>query len=327
MIGLILRRFLQIPLVLLVIYTVTFVLAWALPGSAVINDEGRAPPAAVIDAIEKQYSLDDPLKCYTQYLSRVSGFDWASRQLGLAPTANPDQPDRIIDFGPSFRYEDWTVNDIIASSLPVSIALGMSAIAIALGLGVGAGVIGAVKPNSLTDFATLAVALIGISLPSFVTGTILLILGPVWAGVGTVGAWGTLANMILPAFTLSLPFAAYIARLTRMGMIDALSADYIRTARAKGVAPNAVILKHALKNAFLPVLSYLGPAAAYAMTGSFVIETVFNIPGIGQHFVDAVRAKDLFLIMGVTIVFASMLVLFNLAVDVLYRFVDPRIEQ
>lgn len=327
MIGLILRRLAQIPVVLLIIYTVTFALAWALPGSAVLNDEGRAPPAAVIDAIEKQYSLDDPLKCYTQYLFRVSGARWAANQLGLHSSQPSDQTNAIFDFGPSFRFEDWTVNEIIAGSLPVSIALGMSAIAIALGIGITAGVIGAVKPNSFVDFATLAVALVGISLPSFVTGTILLILGPVWAGIGTVGAWGTFTNMLLPAFTLSLPFAAYIARLTRMGMIDALTADYIRTARAKGVGPTTIVLKHALKNAFLPVLSYLGPAAAYAMTGSFVIETVFNIPGIGQHFVDAVRSKDLFLIMGVTIVFASILVLFNLAVDVLYRFVDPRIEQ
>ncbi|TVQ81501.1 MAG: ABC transporter permease [Phycisphaeraceae bacterium] len=327
MIGLILRRLAQIPVVLLVIYTVTFALSWALPGSAVLNDEGRAPPAAVIDAIEKQYSLDDPVKCYTQYLVRVTGIHWLSNRISGPSTTPTDVREYIFDFGPSFRFEDWSVNEIIVSSLPVSVALGLSAIAIALGIGLSAGVIGAVRPNSWIDFATLAVALVGISLPSFVTGTLLLILGPVWAGVGTVGAWGTLGNMLLPAFTLSLPFAAYIARLTRMGMIEALSADYIRTARAKGVGPTTVVLKHALKNAFLPVLSYLGPAAAYAMTGSFVIETVFNIPGIGQHFVDAVRSKDLFLIMGVTLVFASILVFFNLAVDLLYRFVDPRIEQ
>ena len=327
MIGLILRRLAQIPVVLLVIYTVTFALSWALPGSAVLNDEGRAPPAAVIDAIEKQYSLDDPIRCYKQYLVRVTGIHWLSNRISGSSTTPTDVREYIFDFGPSFRFEDWSVNEIIASSLPVSVALGLSAIAIALGIGLSAGVIGAVRPNSWIDFATLAVALVGISLPSFVTGTLLLILGPVWAGVGTVGAWGTLGNMLLPAFTLSLPFAAYIARLTRMGMIEALSADYIRTARAKGVGPTTVVLKHALKNAFLPVLSYLGPAAAYAMTGSFVIETVFNIPGIGQHFVDAVRAKDLFLIMGVTLVFASILVFFNLAVDLLYRFVDPRIEQ
>lgn len=131
---------------------------------------------------------------------------------------------------------------------------------------------------------------------------------------------------MLPAVTLSLPFAAYIARLTRMGMIDALGADYIRTARAKGAAERSVLLKHALKNAFLPVLSFLGPAAALAMTGSFIVERVFTVPGMGQHFVNAVQNKDLFLIMGVVLIFATMLILFNLAVDVLYRWVDPRIE-
>jgi oligopeptide transport system permease protein len=131
---------------------------------------------------------------------------------------------------------------------------------------------------------------------------------------------------VLPAVTLSLPFAAYIARLTRMGMIDALGADYIRTARAKGASELSVLLKHALKNAFLPVLSFLGPAAALAMTGSFIVERVFTVPGMGQHFVNGVQNKDLFLIMGVVLIFATMLILFNLAVDVLYRWVDPRIE-
>ncbi|MGP1309960.1 MAG: ABC transporter permease, partial [Phycisphaerales bacterium] len=145
--------------------------------------------------------------------------------------------------------------------------------------------------------------------------------------VGRVGGWGTPGDLLLPAFTLSLPFAAYIARLTRLGMIETLGADYIRTARAKGLSERSVVLKHALKNAFLPVLSYLGPAAAAAMTGSFVIEKVFNVPGIGQHFVNGVLNKDLFLIMGVVLVYATILILLNLAVDVLYRWIDPRIEQ
>jgi oligopeptide transport system permease protein len=172
----------------------------------------------------------------------------------------------------------------------------------------------------------LVVALIGISLPNFVIGTALLLIFSVWLAWLPVAEWGRVQNMILPAITLSLPFAAYIARLTRMGMIDCLSADFIRTARAKGLPARSVLLKHALKNAFLPVLSYLGPAAALAMTGSFVVERVFNVPGMGQHFVNAVLNKDLFLIMGVVLVYATMLIVFNLAVDVLYRWVDPRIE-
>jgi oligopeptide transport system permease protein len=204
--------------------------------------------------------------------------------------------------------------------------LGLAAILIALVLGLAAGVIGAVKPNSLADLSTLVVALVGISLPSFVIGTALVLIFPVWLGIGSLGGWGTPGKVILPALTLSLPFAAYIARLTRMGMVEHLRADYIRTARAKGLPESRILLKHALKNAFLPVLSYLGPATALAMTGSFVVERVFHVPGMGQHFVNAVLNKDLFLIMGVVLIFATLLILFNLAVDVMYRWVDPRIE-
>lgn len=306
MTPMILRRIFQMPLILLAIYTVTFLLAWALPGSAVINEEGRAPPPEVLAAIEARYGLDNPVRFYFTYLRDVLF---------------------SLDFGPSLRYPDWTVNQIIASALPVSIALGLTSILIATVLGLAAGVIGALKPNSWADFATLALALIGISLPTFVIGAVLLIVFPVWLGVGRVGGWGTPADLLLPAFTLSLPFAAYIARLTRLGMIETLSADYIRTARAKGLSERTVVLKHALKNAFLPVMSYLGPAAAAAMTGSFVIEKVFNVPGIGQHFVNGVLNKDLFLIMGVVLVYATILIFLNLAVDVLYRWIDPRIEQ
>lgn len=322
MIAMIVRRLIQLPIILLVIYTITFFLAWSLPGSAVVNDEGRQPPQAVLDAINAQYNLDDSGKFYRQYLYRVSGARWVTAQF----TGEDLNGAPVFDFGPSLKYEDWTVNQIIASGLSVSVVLGLAAMLIATTVGVIAGVVGAIKPNSIADFATLIVALVGISLPSFVIGTLLLIVFPVWLGIGGVGGWGKLSDIALPAITLSLPFAAYIARLTRMGMIDVLGADYIRTARAKGAKERTVIFHHALKNAFLPVLSYLGPATAFAMTGSFVVEQVFVVPGLGQHFVDAVQGKDLFMILGVTLVFASMLVVFNLVVDVLYRWVDPRIE-
>jgi oligopeptide transport system permease protein len=312
MIGLIVRRLIQLPLILLVIYTITFTLAWALPGSAVINDEGRQPPQEVLDAMNRQYSLDDPVRFYGQYLYNVTGLHWV---VETAKGARGDPPAAIFEFGPSFRYEDWTVNELIASSLPVSVVLGFGAILIALVIGLGAGVVGALRPNSGADLATLVVAMVGISLPSFVIGTVLLMVFPVWLGWGRVGSWGSAVDALLPAFTLSLPFAAYIARLTRLGMIDVLSADYVRTARAKGVPERSVVLKHALKNAFLPVLSYLGPATAFAMTGSFVVERVFNVPGIGQHFVGAVKNKDLFLIMGIALIYSGMMVLFNLVVD------------
>ncbi|MEO1007432.1 MAG: ABC transporter permease [Planctomycetota bacterium] len=334
MLGLVVRRLLQLPLIVLVIYTLTLALAWAIPGNPLENPEGRQPKPEVIAAMKRQYNLDSFPRFYASYLASATGFDYArdlltgeiAREREKAEAAGePPRQRYVFDFGPSLEYEDWTVNEIVRDSLPVSITLGSIAILIALGVGTFAGIVGAVKPNSLADLATLVVALVGISLPSFVIGTVLLLVFPVWLGLGEVGSSAGPQDMLLPAITLSLPFAAYIARLTRMGMIEALSTDYVRTARAKGVAERVVLLRHALKNAFLPVLSYLGPAAALAMTGSFIVERVFNVPGMGQHFVNGVQNKDLFLIIGVVLVFATMLVLFNLAVDVLYRWVDPRI--
>jgi oligopeptide transport system permease protein len=335
MIGLILRRLLQLPLILAVIYALTLFLAWKIPGNPLENPEGRRPPPEVVAAMQAQYNLDNFGKFFVSYLDNASGVKYvrenlngqASRRAEAARAAGLAPPERLIfDLGPSLQYRDRRVNEIIASALPVSITVGAAAILIALVIGLSAGIIGAVKPNSLADLGTLVIALVGISLPSFVIGTLLLLIFPVLLGLGKVGEWGTLRSMILPSFTLSLPFAAYIARLTRMGMLEHLHADFIRTARAKGVSRTGILLKHALKNAFLPVLSYLGPAAALAMTGSFIVERVFTVPGMGQHFVNAVQNKDLFLIIGVVMIFATMLILFNLAVDVLYRWVDPRIE-
>ncbi|GJM18821.1 MAG: peptide ABC transporter permease [Phycisphaeraceae bacterium] len=333
MIGIILRRLAQLPVILLVIYTITLTLSWAIPGNPLENPEGRQPPPEVVEQMQRQYNLHSFPKFYWSYLDSVTGLRWVrdtmsgeiAERAQTAEAAGTAPPVRyIFDFGPSLEYDDWNVNEIIADSLPVSIALGAAAIVIALVIGLGAGVVGAVRPNSIADLATLSVALVGISMPTFVIGTVLLLVFSVLLGVFPVANWG-LRGAILPAFTLSLPFAAYIARLTRMSMIDAFGADYIRTARAKGVAESRVVLKHALKNAFLPVLSFLGPAAALAMTGSFIVERVFSVPGMGQHFVDGVQNKDLFLIMGVVLIFATMLIMFNLLVDVLYRWVDPRI--
>lgn len=314
MLALVLRRLLQMPLILLVIYTITFALAWLIPGNP-LEKEGRRPPQEIVEAMQSQYNLDNPWAFYWDYLGKATSVSWL---IGLH-----DQP---FDLGPSLTHENWTVNEILASGLRISITLGLAAIVIALGIGLTAGVIGAVRPGTWIDFGTLLVALIGISLPTFVTGTLLLVIFSIWLKWFPFAGWGDLGYLVLPAVTLSLPFAAYIARLTRFGMIEQMSADYVRTARAKGLPEHKVVLKHALKNAFLPVLSYLGPAAAAAMTGSFVVERVFAVPGIGQHFVDAVLSKDLTLIMGVVMTYSTMLILFNLIVDVLYAWVDPRIE-
>jgi oligopeptide transport system permease protein len=197
---------------------------------------------------------------------------------------------------------------------------------LALFIGVGAGTLGGLRPGSWLDLATGSVSIIGVSIPAFVIGTALLLVGGVWLQWFPVGGWGSLHHLLLPAIALSLPFAAWIARLTRQGVIEEMQADYIRTVRAKGVSERVVVLNHVLPNALLPVLSYLGPATAAALTGSFVIEKVFAIPGLGMHFVDAVLSKDLTMIMGVVLVYSALLVLLNLAVDVMYAWVDPRIR-
>jgi len=392
---LIASRVLQMPVIVLAIYTITLGLAWAVPGNP-LDREGRRPPAAVEEAMKRQYNLDSFWTFYWTYLRNASGVGWvlgegegtggegtkgqrdrgteggrhegteARRHEGTEGEGTQGQRDRegrdrgtegqrdkgvegeeqqrgmvpgqqrdaitgaqgvgrpVFDLGPSLEHEEWTVNEIIGDSLPVSAALGLSAIVLATFLGVGAGVVGAIRPNSWMDLATLSVALVGISVPSFVVGTVLLMVFSVWLRWAPVAEFDSVGDVILPAVTLSLPFGAYIARLTRMGLIEALGAEYVRTARAKGVKEGVVVLKHALRNALLPVVSYLGPATAYAMTGSFVVEKVFSVPGLGEHFVDAVLNKDLFLIIGVVLVFSTLLLVLNLAVDVLYRWVDPR---
>ena len=312
---LIVRRLALLPLLLWIIYTVTFVFAWMIPGDPTQRDESRRPPKEIQDAIKAQYNLDDPVSFYVEYLADATGIGYV---LG--------QREHCFDLGPSLQYIDWRVSEIIREAMPVSVQLGLAAIVVALAIGVTAGVLGALRPGGALDWASLSVALVGISLPTFVTGTVLLLIFALVLRWLPVGGWAGFRTMILPTLTLSLPFAAYIARLTRMGMIDVLNSDFIRTARAKGLSERRVIMKHALKVAFLPVLSFLGPAAAAAMTGSFVVEEVFNVPGMGHFFVAAVKNGDLFLIMGVVLVYATMLIVFNLLVDITYHLIDPRIQ-
>ncbi|MDG2032128.1 MAG: ABC transporter permease [Phycisphaerales bacterium] len=315
MLPLIARRLVQLPFIVLAVYTITFVLAWLIPGNPLENPEGRRPAPEIIAAMEQQYNLSDPVDFYFSYLGNATGISWL-----IGDAAYP------FDLGPSLQQRDWTVNEILMDGIPVSLVLGFSAILIATVVGLGAGVIGGLRANSIADVSTQSIALIGISLPSFVTGAALLIVFAAWLKWFPVGGWGSPSDLVLPAITLSLPFAAYISRLVRFGMLEQMATDHARTARAKGLSERRVAMRHALKNAFLPVLSYLGPATAIALTGSFVVEKVFAVPGIGQHFVDGVLAKDLTLIMGVVLVYSTLLVLFNLVVDVMYRWVDPRIE-
>lgn len=296
-------------------YTITFLLAWQIPGNP-LEKEGRRPPQEVVEAMEAQYNLDDPILFYSEYVWDASGLGWIFG----------DHHGPVFNLGPSLRHENWTVNDILLAQLPVSMSIGICAILLALFIGLTAGICGALRPRTWVDAVSFSIAIIGISLPSFVIGVALLILFAVWLQWFPVSGWGTWRHLVLPSLALSLPFAAYIAQFTRSGMIGQMKSDHIRTARAMGVSEYSVVLKHALKNAFLPVLSYLGPATAAAMTGSFVVEKVFAVPGIGTHFVDAVLGKDITVLMGIVLVYSTMLVLFNLFVDVAYRYVDPRPE-
>ncbi len=304
MLAMAVMRLIQLPLILAVVFVVTFALAWVVPGNPLEKPEGQRPPVEVQQAMLRQYNLHSPWAFAAGYLK------------GAAKG----------DLGPSLQYRNHRVNDIIASGLPVSVLLGAAALGLALLLGVGAGVVGALRKGSVLDQASLGLALVGVSLPAFVTGSILLVLFSGLFKWLPAGGWGRPSQIILPALTLSAAPAAYIARLIRMGLEEVMQSDYIRTARAKGLSERRVVLRHALKVAFLPVLSFLGPAAAAVLTGSFVVEQVFAIPGMGEHFVNAVLNKDQFLILGVVLVYAMMLIVFNLIVDLAYAWVDPRIE-
>lgn len=296
------RLALTIP-ILWAIYTLTFLMVVTVPGNP-FQQANRKIPVEIQRALEARYHIDDNWSYYWQYLGGALR----------------------LDFGPSFQYRDWTCTQIILQALPVSFSLGLVAVLIAVLIGVPVGVISAVRRNSWFDIGSLALALIGISLPTFVTGTALLVIFAMKLHWLPVGGWGAWRHFPLPAFTLSLPFMAYIARLTRLGMLDVLGSDYIRTALAKGVSRRDTVWKHALRNAFLPVLSYLGPALAYAMTGSFVVEKLFNVPGLGQHFVNSILNLDRGLIMSTVLVYSALLIWLNLFVDVLYTVVDPRVR-
>lgn len=301
--ALIIRRLLMGVVTIACVYTLTFVMVVSLPGNP-FQQSDRAMPPEVEQALRARYSMDNNWLYYWQFLKgALHG-----------------------DFGPTFTYADWTCNQIIAEALPISVLIGLLAIVIALQVGVPVGVYSAVRRHSWFDWTTLMLVLLGISLPTFVTGTSLLIVFSVYLKLAPIGGWGTLAHLPLPALTLSLPFMAYIARLTRIGMLDVLGSGFIRTAVAKGLPARKVIWKHAFKVAFLPVLSFIGPATAQAITGSFVVEKVFGIPGLGQHFVNAALNLDSGLILSTVLVFSTLLVAFNLVVDVLYAWLDPRIS-
>jgi len=269
----------------------------------------RNPPPEVLANINKVYHLDEPLpKQYVRYLGNMLRGD----------------------LGPSFRYKDYTVNDLIGNTMPNSLILGMTALCGALVFGLLVGIISAVKRNSIADYASMSIAVIGISVPLFVVGPLLMLLFAVKLKWLPTSGWITgrqgLKTLVMPALALSLPYFAYIARLSRASILDVLRSDYIRTAYAKGLSYPVVLFKHALKGAMLPVISYLGPAFAGIITGSVVIEKIFLVPGLGTFFVQSALNRDYTLIMGTVIMYSIILIMMNFIVDVLYAVIDPRIS-
>jgi oligopeptide transport system permease protein len=300
-----LQRLLTFPLVLIAVYTGAVLLVMATPGEGLDTGEKDLPPE-VLAQKRAAYNYDQPW--WERYF-----WTWPKRLIW----------DQDL---PAHQYEDWTIVEIMRSALPVSLQLGVLALGVAVTLGIGVGVVSAAKRGHWLDQLSVGLCLVGVSLPPFVVGAVLLMVVALWLRMVPVGGWGRPSQALLPAITLALPFAAYIARLTRSAMLDAFSEDYIRTARAKGLSEWRVLLDHALRNALLPVLSYLGPAAASIFTGSFVVEKIFTVPGMGTHVVESINNRDQSLILATVMVYSGFLATFNLIVDLLYGVVDPRIR-
>jgi oligopeptide transport system permease protein len=303
MISFLLRRIAWMALTLWIVFTVTFFLMRAVPGGPLQGD--RRMPAEVERNIAARYQLDRPL--YEQYFNNL----WRTLQL---------------DFGPSFKLADFSVNDVIRQGFPVSATLGILSLLIALAVGLSAGVASAVWRQTGIDAAVMAIATLGIAVPNFVLAGAFLLVFVFTLNLFPVAGWGTLSHVALPAMCLAAPFAAYIARLTRTGMLEVLSQDYIRTAYAKGLPKKHVILRHALRGALLPVVSYLGPATAGILTGSLVLEQIFAIPGMGTHFIESAKTRDYTLAMGMVLVYTAILYTANTLVDLSYRLIDPRVK-
>jgi oligopeptide transport system permease protein len=299
----VLNRLLWLPVVLLVSLGLTTWLMRIVPGSPFAAE--KQVDRKIMEQIEKKWGTDQ------------SGSVWFVKYLeGLTRG----------DLGPSFKVQGRTVNDLVAAALPVSLTLGLMALFLAMAIGIPAGFLAGLRQNSVWDYGSMAIALLGISLPTFVIGAALVIwLVFKWEAL-PVGGWGTVRQLLMPAVTLSAPFAAVIARLSRAGVLEIVHEDYIRTAKAKGLPKGEIVLKHLARGAILPVVSYLGPAAAAILTGSFVVEKLFHIPGMGMHFVNSAINRDYSLILGVVIVYATLLVLFNLLVDIGYALLDPRVR-
>ncbi len=303
MLGFVARRVAGFLPVLFIIVSLSFFIMRLAPGGPF--DQDRVLPEQVRANIEARYHLNEPL--WAQYV----------RYLGDMLRG---------DLGPSFRYPDRSVNELLGLGFPVSLLLGACALAVAICLGGAAGLVSGVRRNSVADYLAMSFALFGVSIPNFVLGPLLMLLFALGLGWVPVAGWGTWRHVILPAVTLGTFYAAYVARLTRAGVLEVIGQDFIRTARATGLREATVILRHAVPSAILPVVAYLGPASAAVLTGSVVVETVFGIPGIGRYFVTSALNRDYTMVLGTVVVYSVLLLSFNLAVDILYAYLDPRVQ-
>ncbi|QEY15166.1 ABC transporter permease subunit [Cellvibrio sp. KY-GH-1] len=305
MLKFIFQRVLQAIPVLFIVALVTFIMIRSAPGGPF--DEDRNVPPEVIKALNDRYHLGDPLwKQFFDYVSNVIQGD----------------------LGPSFKYPSHTVNDLIAAGLPATLELSFYALIFALITGLAAGVFASLRSNTMQDYLPMSAAMIGICMPTFVLGPILLLVFGIWLGWLPVAGWGQIpGDKVLPSITLGSVYAAYIARISRGGMLDILSQDYIRTAHAKGLSTTRIVFVHALRGGIIPVISFLGPAIAGLLAGSFVVESIFQIPGLGRFYVTAAFNRDYTMILGCTIFFAFLIILCNLLADVLLVWLNPKLRQ
>jgi oligopeptide transport system permease protein len=288
---------------LFIIITGSFFMIRMAPGGPF--DRERVVPADILANLMKAYHLDEPLwKQYLRYLGDLFQGD----------------------FGPSFKYKDFTVAELIAQGFPTSLTLGTIAIAVALAVGLTLGVWAALRQNTMVDYTATGVSMLGIAVPNFVVAPTLTLVFGLMLGWLPVGGWGSPANYVLPVIALCLPQIAAIARLTRASMIEVLGSNFVRTARAKGMPERVTITRHAIRAALLPVVSYLGPAIAQIITGSVVIEQIFSIPGIGRYFVQSSLNRDYTMVMGVTVFYGALVIFCNLVADLLYGVLDPKVR-
>ena len=297
-------RLLQAIPTLLIIATLTFFMTRFAPGGPF--DSEKAIPEEIKLKLESHFGLNLPL--FDQYLLYMKNL--------LAG-----------DLGPSFKYVGWDVSELIGIAFPVSLGLGVSALSIALLVGLPAGMVAALRKNTLWDYLPMGLAMIGICLPTFVLGPILIMIFSTKLNLLPALGWYSWSDLILPSLTLGLFYAAYIARLTRAGMLETLKQDYVRTARAKGASPSRVVIQHALRGGLLPVVTFLGPAFAGLVSGSFIIESIFFIPGLGKFFITAAFNRDYTMVLGTVLFYATLIIALNLLVDFLQAWLDPKARE